>query len=203
MTLSELGAHGLPAGNDLRYGGGDYVSLDSLRPDLTCTWDVNLHLITVTITIAASDFLPTAIDFKPVKPSGIDHRHSTSGFVNCDLHESVNGSQRATSLAWISRWPWGRATSRWPDSLPTVALRPRAFPTRSRTRLVPEALFKDGPRRELPYAQCAWGDLQGSSSVNSTMQRQCECGESWRSMHKRSIATHFLDASASRRIAAV
>ena len=104
-TMAAFGALGLPAGNHFRFRGDDYVSLDSLRPDLTYTWDPNLHLIT--ITIAASDFLPTTIDLRELKPSGIDYRHSASGFVNYDLHESVDGSQRATSLALDSSLAMG------------------------------------------------------------------------------------------------
>jgi outer membrane usher protein len=95
-TVAAFGAYGLPAGKHFRYSGDDYVSLDSLRPDLTYAWDENDHEIAV--TIAPSHFLPTAIEFRE-RPSGIGYQHATSGFVNYDLHESVDGKQRATSLA--------------------------------------------------------------------------------------------------------
>ncbi len=96
-TLDEFGAQGLSAGKRFHYLSEDYVSLDSLKPDLAYTWDPDQHLITV--KISASRFLPTEIDLKEPRPTGIQFRHSASGFMNYDLHESLDGSQRSTSLA--------------------------------------------------------------------------------------------------------
>ena len=99
-TVEAFGATGLPAGKTLNYGGDEYVSLDSLAPDLTYTWDGEQHLLTV--KIGAAHFAPTKILFGLLKPQNIVYGHALSGFVNYDIHESVAGKTRDGDVSFDS-----------------------------------------------------------------------------------------------------
>jgi outer membrane usher protein len=96
-TIQAFGAGSLPPGVTHTYLGQTYVSLDSLAPDLTYTWDPEQHKITV--TIAASHFGAKVIDYHHGRPSDLASERAPSAFVNYGVHESYQDRSVSSTLA--------------------------------------------------------------------------------------------------------